>query len=127
LIGNLTGATSNESVELHANSSPTMQYQNGHSFFDSTNNWNHVVVVVDGADNKWYVNGNATTPAFRLGNTTSTGPIWDGDANAVGAFYNGSYPLVGKLAIFRIYTGSFTAANVLTNYSGSASRFGITL
>lgn len=127
LIGNVTGATSNESVELHANSSPTMQYQNGHSFFDSTNNWNHVIVVVDGADNKWYVNGNPTTPAFRLGDTTSTGPIWDGDANAVGAFYNGSYPLVGKLAIFRIYTGSFTAANVLTNYSGSASRFGITL
>ena len=116
-------ATPAESVELHANGSPTMQYGNGHDALQD-NNWHHIVAVVDGSDNKFYVDGSAVATTFRAGTAGSTGPIWDNGGQVIGSLGDGSYSLEGQVAIVRIYTGSFSSTDVSGNYNAEKSRFG---
>ena len=122
--GDVTGTYNDESLEFNHNSGPTMDYRNGHAdFADGT--WRHIVSVVDGSDNKLYVDGVAVSTDFRIGNATSTsGKLWDGSAHTIGGFSNGSYTFHGEIAVVRMYSGSFSAANVLNNYNADKARFG---
>ena len=120
--GDVTGTYGDESLEANHNQGPTMDYRNGHAdFADGT--WRHIVSVVDGSDNKLYVDGVAVSTDFRFGNASSA-TMWDGSGNTIGGFSNGSYTFHGEIAVVRMYSGSFTAANVLNNYNVDKTRFG---
>ena len=120
--GNVTGELNDESLEFNHNTAPTMNYRNGHADF-ADGVWRHVVSVVDGSDNKLYVDGVAVSTHFRRGNASSSS-MWGGNATVIGGFANGSYTFHGEVAVVRMYSGSFTAANVLNNYNVDKTRFG---
>ena len=120
--GNVHGTYSDESLEFHHNSGPTMDYRNGHDDF-ADGVWRHIVSVVDGSDNKIYVDGVAVSTTFRAGNASSA-TMWDGSGNYIGGFSNGSYTFHGEIAVVRMYSGSFTSANVTNNYNVDKTRFG---
>lgn len=130
-VGDSSNPPGNESMEYNAALTPTMDYLNGHTHFrDGV--WYHVVAVIDGADNKLYVDGVAITPPalnFRYGSVSSGGPLWAGAASRIGTSA-GSYRWDGDIAIMRLYdTGSspaatpFSAADVTQNYNADQAKF----
>jgi len=122
--GHITGEIGDESLEFNHNSGPTMDYRNGHADF-ADGVWRHLVSVVDGTDNKIYIDGAAVSTYFRRGNATSTsGKLWDATTTRIGGYGVSSYTFSGDVAVVRLYSAGLTASEVLQNYNNDKTRFG---
>jgi len=125
--GHFAASPTDESIEFNHNSGPTMDYRNGHADF-ADGVWRHAVSVVDGVDNKLYIDGAAVTTYFRIGNSTSTsGKLWNTSVTypaLIGGYTNTSYTFIGDVAVVRFYSVGLSASEVLQNYNNDKTRFG---
>lgn len=123
--GHITSEIGDESLEFNHNSGPTMDYRNGHADF-ADGVWRHLVSVVDGTDNKIYIDGAAVSTHFRRGNATSTsGKLWDAAGTTmIGGYTSVSYTFTGDVAVVRLYSAGLDASEVLQNYNNDKTRFG---
>jgi hypothetical protein len=131
-LGNLTGTLPDESLEFYTGISACMDYRKGHTYLKD-GEWHQMVAVIDGADNKLYMDGleivNPPDPPgsptyFRTGNAASTGLM--NLANVVIGKYSSGYQFDGDISIIRVYdtgTDSFSAADVAQNYAANSGRF----
>jgi hypothetical protein len=131
-LGNLTGTLPDESLEFYTGISACMDYRKGHTYLKD-GQWHQMVAVIDGADNKLYMDGleivNPPDPPgsptyFRTGNAASTGLM--NLTNVVIGRYTSGYQFDGDIAVIRVYdtgTGSFSADDVTQNYNATVSRF----
>jgi hypothetical protein len=92
-------------------------------------NFHHVVVVVDGSDNCFYVDGTKITPSFPDGLSTTSAFI---DVDSIqkirvgDSTYNGGHiPFNGKIPLIRIYDRGLTSGEVIRNYKSLKKRYGI--
>ncbi|MCH9836990.1 LamG domain-containing protein, partial [bacterium] len=123
-LGNVTGSLADESLEFFTGVSACMDDRQGHNYYKD-GAWHQMVAVIDGADNKLYVDGVAVATHFRTGNATSTGLM--SLANTVIGKYSSGYQYDGDISIIRVYdtgSGSFSASDVAQNYAANAGRFG---
>jgi hypothetical protein len=110
-IGDATGAYTDESMSflMHNGSTNTglLNIRKGQSFY-MDDQWHHVALIIDGVDNRVYVDGQLQTLAWQAGSKTSTGLLRGG----VQLGSNGSSPLDGAIDDFRIFTKSLTVSDV---------------
>jgi len=92
-------------------------------------NFHHVVVVVDGSENCFYVDGIKITPSFQFGSSTTSAFI---DVDSIqkvrigDSTYNGGHiPFNGKIPLIRMYDRGLTQQEVLENYKAIRSRYGL--
>ena len=81
------------------------------------NNWTHFVGTYGGGAVKFYANGTLVTSTATGTNVSSSSTL------RIGNEYNRSYFLDGQLGLVRIYSKTLTAAEVLSNYNATKSRF----
>lgn len=127
-LGNASGQMPDESIEFFGNVSGALVLddQQGHTYYKD-DLWHQCVCVVDGVDNKIYIDGVAVTTTFRAGSaTTTSGYVWHGSYMGIGSQYgSNNYYFDGDIAIVRVYNGStFSAADVAQNWNAQKSRFG---
>jgi len=122
-LGNITGTLPDESIEFYNGVSAVMDDRQGHLYYKD-NEWHQMVAVIDGVDNKLYVDGVPVTTTFRAGNATST--TLTNLASTIVGKYSSGYQFDGDIAIIRVYdtgAGSFSATDVAQNYAADAPRF----
>jgi hypothetical protein len=79
------------------------------------NQWHHILGTYDGANLKFYVNGNLINTVAH-----TTTPYQNSDnLNVV----QSAYPIDGRVAIARVYNKALTSDEVLQNYNAQKSRF----
>ena len=95
----------------------------------SDGNFHHIIVVIDGIDNCFYVDGEKITPSFTNGSATLSSFI---DVDSIqkirvgDSTYNGGHiPFNGKIPLLRIYNRGLTQQEALDNYNSLKSRFGL--
>ena len=119
---NLTGGTSSDLVMWGRDSSAG-------SYKLSDGNYHHVVVVIDGVDNCFYVDGEKITPSFSQGSGTVSAFI---DVDSIqkirvgdSTYSGGHIPFNGKIPLIRMYDRGLTQQEVLENYKAIKSRYGL--
>jgi hypothetical protein len=79
------------------------------------NQWHHILGTYDGANLKFYVNGNLINTVAH-----TTTPYQNSDnLNVV----QSAYPIDGRVAIARVYNKALTSEEVLQNYNSQKARF----
>lgn len=140
LHGSGTSGFTNESMmTVGRNTSDigyTSHYRNGETFFINSG-WYQFVTTLDGISNKSYLNGqpvsvtyvnpaisyNSTPSSTQTGfwlNTISTGALRIG-----GRYTAAALPFKGFISMLRIYKDPLSDSDVLTNYNGFKSRYGL--
>ena len=84
----------------------------------STGAWKNICVVKNGTNFIYYTNG-AQTATGSSSVTKSTRSFFIGGDNGAGEYFNGR---IGQVCV---YTTALTAAQVLSNYTATKSRFGL--
>jgi hypothetical protein len=106
---------------------------NSTAFSPSIGVWRHYVFVMNSGaanptSNKIYINGSLQTLTYQAGSG------WDGSTNAKfgtgimrlsGWRTEGSYKIKMNVAMFKIYAGELTPAEINSNYQLQKSRFGL--
>ena len=91
--------------------------------------WQHIAVSISNSGSSIYING---VEAANLIYTTTSTASNDADLlvgsavyGTIGASITDMYSFDGDIAAFRIYDGTLTAAEVLSNFNEKKSRFGL--
>jgi hypothetical protein len=91
--------------------------------------WQHLVVSISNVGSSVYVNGTEVANSSYTSTSTSSNDsnLMIGSAvyGTLGASISDMYSFDGDLAAFRIYDGTLTAAEVLSNFNEKKSRFGL--
>ena len=91
------------------------------------NTWTNVVLVRNGGDVSYYVNGSSDGGGTRPSNTLSYAsgqPLYIGTDTDGGSFTRGNF-FDGKMASGKIYNRILTTTEILQNYNALKSRFNL--
>lgn len=92
------------------------------SSYFTNNQWHHVVATYDGRYKKVYVNGTlASNIEINYGRLTynNTGQAF------IGVYGGGGYRYNGKISKLMVYNRAWTETEILNDYNGSKSRYGL--
>jgi hypothetical protein len=91
------------------------------------NTWYHIIITCDGTYTKFHLNGNLTARSSQ-----STGAVASSPGISIGSYLSAATPPAassawhnGDIGFVRIYNRALNNAEVLSNYYGQKSRFGL--
>jgi hypothetical protein len=127
-IGNSTGGYADESIAFIVQPSPGTEvrwyHRNGHTFyFDDI--WHNLVVVVDGVDGKFYVDGVEVTMTYGFGNATTKSFMNIADLNSIRMGFVGTFPINCKYGSIKIYNRGLSESEVTQNFKTLKGRYGL--
>lgn len=104
-----------------------MKIDKGETFYED-GLWHHVVLVVDGVDNRMYVDGVKETVVFDAGSSTTATFLDVPSANTFSLGVTDYTPslrhfLEGGIAMFSVYNVGLTDDQALQNYNANKLRF----
>ncbi len=131
-VGSWTGSYTDESLNFNITSGGTtrlgMYVREGHTAYQD-GEWHHVVVVVDGSDNRIYIDGVEKTVTFSHGSAVTSGYFLNTDSGndfAIGKRFYPSNELHwdGPIDEFRIYNRSLSDTEVKALYNLGKTNIG---
>lgn len=92
----------------------------------TTSAWQHIVATIGSAGSKIYINGSEAASSAYTGTSGNVNTAASLDLFEVNPRPQvGPVRMDGKVGIFKIYNGVLTAANVLSNFNATKTRFGL--
>ncbi len=130
-IGPSTGAYDNEYmtyVNQGANALTVMlrDMDTNNSYLLEDGSWHHLVAVVDGIENTFYIDGVKQDVIYQAGTATTSNSFLNSNSNTIlrigDSTYNGGHiPFQGKIDEVKIYNYGLTADEVLIDMNQGAS------